>query len=106
MNYWMRFSHDLKNNADRGGCGCYRPRRIRSYESLVWDQALHRGKKEKKIGVGEKKEPRGSLGRKKSVFLFDPVFCIFSPPRSLVTGNLSIRSSYGGGGRGRRERKA
>ena len=86
MNYWMRFSHDLKNNTDRGGCGCYRPRRIRSYESLVWDQALHRGKKEKKIGVGEKKEPRGSLGRRKSVFLFDPVFCLFPPPRSLVTG--------------------
>ena len=20
MNYWMRFSHDLKNNTDRGGC--------------------------------------------------------------------------------------
>ena len=39
---------------------------------LAWDQALRWGKKEKKIGVGEKKqigkrsEPRGSLERGKS----------------------------------------
>ena len=90
MNYWMRFSHDLKNNTDRGGCGCYRPRRIRSYESLVWDQALHRGKKEKKIGVGEKKEPRGSLGRGKSVFLCDPVFAFFPHRGGWSQANESL----------------
>ena len=37
---------------------------------LAWDQVPHWGKKKKKIGVGEKKigersEPRGSLGRGK-----------------------------------------
>ena len=37
---------------------------------IAWDKAPHCGKKEKKIGIGEKKigelsEPRGSLGRGK-----------------------------------------
>ena len=43
---------------------------IRAARLLAWDQASHCGKKEKKIGVGEKKkigeqsEPRGSPGRR------------------------------------------
>ena len=80
----MRFSHD-PNYADREGC--YLPRRVRSYESLGWDQATHRGKKEKKSAWAQKKkEPRGSLGRGEGVFLFDPVFCLFRPLWSLVPG--------------------
>ena len=50
----MRFSHDLKNYADREGC--YRPRRVKSYESLGWDQATHRGKKEKWNMLNQKKK--------------------------------------------------
>ena len=91
MNYWMRFSHDLKNNTDRGGCGCYRPRRIRSYESLVWDQALHRGKKKKKIGVGEKKKSQEVVWGGERVFSYlTPFFAVFPHRGAWSQANESL----------------
>lgn len=74
----MRFSRDLKNYADRGGC--YRPRRIRSYESLAWDRAPQRGEKEKKIGLGEKKSREVVWGGER-VFSYLTPFCAFFPHR-------------------------
>ena len=65
---------------------------LRALHLLAWDQAPHWGKKEKnrrgrKKKIGERREPRGSLGREKDgpdslwlasltyIFLFDPIFC-------------------------------
>ena len=76
--------------------------------SVAWDQAPHCEKKEKKSAwakkknIGERREPKGSLGRAKGgrrpvslpstawpiFFLFDPVFCLFAPLRSLIPGYI------------------
>ena len=78
----------------------------RELSSLRLGSAL--GEKGKKIG--ERSEPRGSLGRGKGdgafplprprlgslrspiFFLFDPFFCLFSPLRSLAPGQVGRRS--------------
>jgi len=74
-----------------------------------WTRTPHWGKKEKNLRGRKKKksakrvEPRGSLGRGKErrlrspiFFLLDPVFCLFSPLRSLVPGYcLVIFSDHG-----------
>ena len=60
------------------------------YLLIAWDQAPHWGKKEKKIGVGEKKkigersEAQGSLGKGKG----GPHFLPFSPTAEPVPGYL------------------
>ena len=67
---------------------------------VAWDQDLALGEKGKKIG--ERSEPRGSLGRGKGpfpppqataglssladIFPIQPRFCLFFPLRSLVPG--------------------
>lgn len=86
----MRFSRDLKNYADRGGC--YRPRRIRSYESLAWDRAPQRGKKEKKIGLGEKKSREVVWGGER-VFSYLTPFCAFFSPTAEPGSRLTKASS-------------
>ena len=72
----MRFSHDL-NYADREGC--YLPRRVRSYESLGWDQAMHRGKKEKKSAWAQKIKSREVvLGGERVFSYLTPFFAFFA----------------------------
>ena len=72
----MRFSHDL-NYADREGC--YLPRRVRPYESLGWDQAMHRGKKEKKSAWAQKKKSREVvLGGERVFSYLTPFFTFFA----------------------------
>ena len=51
---------------------------------LAWDQAPRCGEKGKKIGFSHKKK-KGLL-RSPIFFLFDPVFCLLPPMRSLVPG--------------------